>query len=56
MPLIWITGISGSGKSAVRRELRDRGYVAFGTDEDDLAHWIDTETGEVTRRTTIGVE
>jgi dephospho-CoA kinase len=55
MPLIWITGISGSGKSAVRRELRDRGFRALGTDEDGLAHWIDTETGDVTRQTTVGV-
>lgn len=33
MPLIYVTGISGSGKTTVRNELRRRGYQAFGTDE-----------------------
>jgi dephospho-CoA kinase len=50
MPLIWITGISGSGKSAVRRELRSRGYEAFGTDEDGFAQWVDRMSGAITPR------
>jgi dephospho-CoA kinase len=50
MPLIWITGISGSGKSAVRRELRNRGYEAHGTDEDGFAQWVDSESGGITPR------
>lgn len=54
MPLIWITGISGSGKSAVRQELRRRGYEAFGTDEDGFAHWVDTENGAITSRANVG--
>jgi|ERR1017187_857298 dephospho-CoA kinase len=48
--LIWITGISGSGKSAVRRELRNRGYESFGTDEDGFAHWVDAESGAIAPR------
>ena len=53
MPLMWITGISGSGKSSVRRELRRRGHTALGTDEDGLAHWVESESGAVTRRETM---
>jgi|GEM_PF-314546 len=46
MALVYITGISGSGKTTVRNELRRRGYIAYGTDEDDLAHFYNNETGE----------
>ncbi len=46
MPLIYITGISGSGKSTVRDELRKRGYTAYGTDEDGLAYFYNNETGK----------
>lgn len=35
--LIYITGVPGAGKSSLRRELRRRGHVAFGIDEDGLA-------------------
>jgi dephospho-CoA kinase len=55
MPLIWITGISGSGKSAVRRELRSRGYEAYGTDEDGFAQWVEIESGVITPRASAGV-
>lgn len=34
--LVYVTGVPGTGKSAVRRELRRRGHVALGTDEDGL--------------------
>jgi hypothetical protein len=47
VPLVYVTGISGSGKSAVLRELRRRGYEAFGVDEDGYARWQDGRTGEV---------
>jgi hypothetical protein len=46
MPLIYVTGISGSGKSAVLKELRSRGYEAYGTDEDGIAAFYDNHTGE----------
>lgn len=47
MSLIYITGISGSGKSEVRKELIKRGYEAHGTDEDGIAAFYDNSTGEV---------
>jgi dephospho-CoA kinase len=34
MGLIYVTGISGSGKSTVRAELRARGFFAHDVDED----------------------
>jgi dephospho-CoA kinase len=46
MPLIYITGIAGSGKTTVRNELRRRGYQAFGTDEDQLAFFYNNQTGK----------
>jgi len=45
MPLIYITGASGSGKSTVRAELRRRGYPAYDSDEDGLARWFSNTTG-----------
>lgn len=51
MPIIYITGISGSGKSTVRQELQGRGYKVYGTDEDGIAFFYHNETGEpVVRR------
>ena len=47
MPLIYITGIEGSGKSTVRTELLTRGYKAFGTDENGIAASYNNETGEI---------
>jgi broad-specificity NMP kinase len=47
MSLIYITGISGSGKSEVRKELLKRGFEAYGTDEDGLAAFYNRSTGEV---------
>lgn len=46
MPLVYVTGISGAGKSAVLRELRRRGYEAFGVDEDGYGRWLDRRTGQ----------
>lgn len=37
MPLIYVTGLPGTGKSAVLHELQVRGFEAHGTDEDGLA-------------------
>lgn len=34
--LVYVTGVPGAGKSSVRRELRRRGLVALGTDEDEI--------------------
>ena len=41
--LIYVTGVPGSGKSAIRRELRKLGHVAVGTDEDGLASFFDAD-------------
>ena len=45
-PLIYITGMPGTGKTAIRDELRRRGYTAYDTDEDGLAHYCNAETNE----------
>lgn len=46
MGLIYVTGLSGSGKSAVMRELKARGYETHGVDEEGYADWIDRKTGQ----------
>ena len=46
MTLVYVTGISGSGKSSVLRELRRRGYEAVGVDEDGYGGWLDSRTGQ----------
>lgn len=46
MPLIYITGIAGAGKSEVYTELKKRGLEVYGTDEDQLAGFYNNETGE----------
>ena len=43
---MWITGVSGTGKSTVRVELARRGYQSFDTDEDGIAGWRLRTTGE----------
>ncbi len=48
MKRIYITGISGTGKSAIAKELEKRGVFAFSIDEvDDLCHWIDRKMGSI---------
>jgi hypothetical protein len=49
MALYLVTGTSGAGKSTVREELRRRGYVAYGSDEDGLARWFDDASGAEVR-------
>jgi len=45
MSLIYITGTAGTGKSTIKKELEALGYVAYGTDEDNIASWYDIRTG-----------
>ncbi|WP_026529915.1 AAA family ATPase [Haematomicrobium sanguinis] len=45
MALILVTGISGSGKSAILERLCARGIPAFGVDEDGFGDWISRSTG-----------
>ena len=35
-----ITGMSGTGKSTVLRELGERGHRVVDTDSDDRSHWV----------------
>lgn len=44
MPLIYVTGISGAGKSAVCDELRARGYKGYDADRDGFKSWYDRST------------
>jgi broad-specificity NMP kinase len=46
MPLIYVTGNSGVGKSSVRKELQRRGYEAHDTDEDGISSWQNKATNE----------
>jgi shikimate kinase len=48
VPLVYITGLSGAGKSAVCEELRRRGYDAHDTDREDNAVWVHRVTGAIT--------
>lgn len=45
LSLIYITGVSASGKSAIAAELTRRGYEAHGVDEEGHADWIDRQSG-----------
>lgn len=45
MTLFYVTGLPGTGKSAVLDELRARGYHCRGVDEDGYADWINLTTG-----------
>ncbi|WP_413755375.1 hypothetical protein [Streptomyces sp. MMBL 11-3] len=47
MALVWVTGNSGAGKSAVCAVLRTRGHVALDADEDGFSRWVDRTRGEV---------
>lgn len=47
MPLVWVTGNSGTGKSTVCELLQARGHVALDADEDGFSCWIDRDSGEI---------
>lgn len=46
MSLIFITGIAGSGKTAISKELAARGYEAYDTDKDGITGWFNKVSGE----------
>jgi hypothetical protein len=43
--LVWITGVSGRGKSTVCAALRSQGETAIDTDWDGFNHWVERATG-----------
>ncbi len=45
MPLIYLTGLSGTGKSTILRELAKLGYTVHGVDEESYADWVHRSTG-----------
>lgn len=44
MPLVYITGVSGTGKTTVCRELVARGLTAYDIERDGLVEWRDSRT------------
>lgn len=46
MKLYLITGMSGSGKSSLVREMGRRGYGAIDIDDNGLCHWEHVDTGQ----------
>jgi shikimate kinase len=46
MALIFITGISTSGKSSITKELVRRGYEAYDTEHGGISAWFDKNTGK----------
>ncbi len=47
MKKIYITGVSGTGKTTIAKELKKRGFYTVSIDEvDGLCSWIHQETGE----------
>ncbi len=47
MSLIYITGVSGSGKSTVQKALQKLGFDAYDVDDRDISGAYDLKTGEV---------
>lgn len=46
MKKVYITGVSGTGKTTIAQELQKRGHYAISIDEvDGLCSWIDQKTG-----------
>jgi predicted ATPase len=43
---VLLTGMSGTGKSAVLVELERRGHRVVDTDADDWCEWVVDDTGE----------
>lgn len=46
MSLIYITGVSGTGKSTIKTELLARGHEAHDTDEGPFREWQNIKSGE----------
>jgi shikimate kinase len=46
MPLVFITGVSTSGKSAIAKELSKHGYEAFDTEHNGVSAYFHKHTGK----------
>ena len=46
MPLVWVTGNAGVGKSAVCALLKNRRRFAVDADREGFNHWVDRTTGQ----------
>jgi hypothetical protein len=47
VPLVWVTGNAGTGKSAVCALLKSRGEYAVDADWEGYNHWVDRTNGQV---------
>jgi hypothetical protein len=47
MSIVWVTGISGSGKSSVCEALKGHGHRAIDADGEGFSRWVHRLTGEV---------
>jgi hypothetical protein len=45
--LVWVTGVSGVGKSTVCALLKRRGQLALDADWEGYNHWVDRTSGQV---------
>jgi broad-specificity NMP kinase len=56
MPLHFITGVAGSGKSSVRIEIEKLGHEAHDTDGRGFARWRDNITGYIYPKSSVKPE
>lgn len=47
MPLVWVTGTSGVGKSTACELLKARGALAVDADWEGYSHWVDRTSGQI---------
>lgn len=47
MPLVWVTGSPGVGKSTVSALLKSRGELAVDADWEGYSHWVDRTSGQI---------
>jgi gluconate kinase len=45
--LVWVTGLSGTGKSSVAERLRELGHCSVDADDDGVSNWRSRATGEI---------
>jgi predicted kinase len=45
--LVWVTGLSGTGKSSVAERLRELGHRSVDADDDGMSGWRSHASGEI---------